>query len=137
LWEYASGSITYILYLIFIPNIINEYTKIEYIDYMTQKDKDNLISNFTEFSFLENKDLTYLPIYTEEENSFKKINTIEDFVSNNKDSTLQLSIIKYEYYNNKNIILRYIITILLILFFILLNYIPVTNLYKYIIGAFV
>ena len=137
MWEYASGSITYILYLIFIPNIINEYTKIEYIDYMTQKDKDNLISNFTEFSFLENKDLTYLPIYTEEENSFKKINTIEDFVSNNKDSTLQLSIIKYEYYNNKNIILRYIITILLILFFILLNYIPVTNLYKYIIGAFV
>jgi hypothetical protein len=53
----------YIIYLIFIPNILNEYTKIEYVDYMTKKDKDKQISSFTEFNFLENKDLNYLPIY--------------------------------------------------------------------------
>jgi len=123
----------YIICLIFVPNIVNEYTKIEYVDYMTKKDKDNQISNFTEFIFLENKDLEYLPIYQEENgNNFKKINTIEQFTSNNQDSTWQLSQIKYDYFNNKNIIVRYIITVLLILFFILINYISIENLFNYI-----
>jgi len=123
----------YIICLIFVPNIVNEYTKIEYVDYMTKKDKDNQISNFTEFIFLENKDLEYLPIYQEENgNNFKKINTIEQFMSNNQDSTWQLSQIKYDYFNNKNIIVRYIITVLLILFFILINYISIENLFNYI-----
>lgn len=123
----------YIICLIFVPNILNEYTKIEYVDYMTKKDKDNQISNFTEFIFLENKDLEYLPIYQEENgNNFKKINTIEQFTSNNQDSTWQLSQIKYDYFNNKNIIVRYIITVLLILFFILINYISIENLFNYI-----
>ena len=123
----------YIICLIFVPNIVNEYTKIEYVDYMTKKDKDNQMSNFTEFIFLENKDLEYLPIYQEENgNNFKKINTIEQFMSNNQDSTWQLSQIKYDYFNNKNLIARYIITVLLILFFILINYISIENLFNYI-----
>jgi hypothetical protein len=123
----------YIIYLIFIPNILNEYTKIEYVDYMTKKDKDKQISSFTEFNFLENKDLNYLPIYKEKNgNSFKKIHTIAQFTSNNEDSTLQLSHVKYDYYNNENIFVRYIITILLISFFILINYISIEKLFNYI-----
>ncbi len=126
----------YIIYLIFIPNILNEYTKIEYVDYMTKKDKDEQISNFTEFNFLENKDLDYLPIYKEKDgNSFKKITSIEQFASNNQDSTLQLSQIKYDYFNNENIFARYIITVLLISFFVLINYISVEKLFNYIIGG--
>jgi len=126
----------YIIYLIFIPNILNEYTRIEYVDYMTKKDKDEQISNFTEFNFLANKDLDYLPIYKEKDgNSFKKITSIEKFTSNNQDSTLQLSQIKYDYFNNENIFARYIITFLLISFFILINYISVEKLFNYIIGG--
>jgi len=128
--------LAYIIYLIFIPNILNEYTKIEYVDYITKKDKDEQISNFTEFNFLENKDLDYLPIYKEKDgNSFKKITSIEEFASNNQDSTLQLSQIKYDYFNNENIFARYIITVLLISFFVLINYISVEKLFNYIIGG--
>jgi hypothetical protein len=126
----------YIIHLVFVPNVLNEYTKIEYVDYMTQKDKDKQISNFTEFNFLEDKDLNYLPMYKDENgNQFKKISTIEQFVSNNQDSTSQLSQIKYEYYNNENIIVRYCITILLILFFILINYISIEKLLNYVVRS--
>ena len=125
--------IGYVIYLIFIPEVIRTFTRYEYYTHIINRKEKNNISMVTEFYFLKEVDLSKLPIYIDNVDRINNINEIDDFINNNKDGYYQLAQIKFDYLNNSLIIPRGIITILVIVFFITFYFVTVEKLINYIL----
>jgi len=122
----------YIIYIVFVPNIIKDYQENKYVSYMVSRGKSDTLSLVTEFKCLEDTKNQNLYIYKDETYNFSKVIKIEDFQNSKIDDIYQLATIKYAYLNSRKLIARWIITISLFTFLICFYYISIEKLLTYI-----
>lgn len=125
----------YIVYIIFIPDIIKIYSSESYISNNLEKESKDYINYDDEFNILENKqkEINKLYIFKQISYSFRKFSSIKDLKEiNGKSAIVTLSIIKYAYLNSLNCYMRFFSSLLLFLGLFLLYFNQITNIICYI-----
>lgn len=129
--------IGYLLYTIFIPDVIKQFKRYEYLDYSLNRHKEAQFSNLTEFNFItksENfKILKNLPIYNSKIDNLPEPKDLDT----SKDSIYLKIQIKYDYINNEKVICRFFISCFFYLFLFLFYYPSISNLINFILGEYV
>ena len=123
--------IGYILNLVFIPDVIRNFTRYEYIEYIFFRNEKKQLSIITEFTFINNININDLPIYKNPTENFSKIEDITSMSEISKDNLYQLSQIKYDYLNQEDKLFRFFITISLVTFFVSLYYLSIEKIIQY------
>ena len=124
----------YIIYVISIPEIIRKYTRYDYVTSLLNRNKESMLNKITEFKVLEENNINYLPIYNDKVDNFKNVTNIQNFMNDTtSDSIYQLASIKYSYIDNDNIIIRILLSLILIMFFISFYYLSIEKLIIFIL----
>ncbi len=123
----------YIIYILFIPHIIQDFTRYDFIQNILDRNEKKQLSKITEFSFLENEKLEKLPIYIDNVDNFNRIRSIDILEDNTIDTVYQLAQIKFDYINNSFIAVRTIITLLLLSFFVTFYFVTIERIINYLL----
>lgn len=122
----------YIIYIIFIPDIIKNFTLYNYINYNLKREKRKYLNKIDEFTLLE-KDFNYtnnLYIFSENNMKLKEFKGINDSNTiDGKSSIYSLSMIKYAYINTLYIKTRFFLTFLFILGIIFIYHSPIYKIF--------
>lgn len=122
----------YIIYIIFIPDIIKNFTLYNYINYNLKREKRKYLNKIDEFTLLE-KDFNYtnnLYIFSENNMKLKEFKGINDSNTiDGKSSIYSLSMIKYAYINTLYKKTRFFLSFLFILGIIFIYHSPICKIF--------
>lgn len=122
----------YLIYLIFIPDIIKNFNLYDYINYNLKRERKNHLNKIDEFTLLE-KDIVHtnnLYIFNENNMNLKEFKGINDSsIIDGKSSIYSLSMIKYAYINTLFKKTRFFLTLLSIIGIIFIYHSPIHKIF--------